>query len=112
MRLPTDATLLIGEGADAELERVWREESLPVLPLQRDLSGLEAALEALATATVVACGRGGAEAAAAAARLGYRTFLVDEEASVEGVRCASLAEALEAARMARARERWRAARAR
>ena len=33
MRLPTDATLLLGEGADPELSRVWREERLPVLAL-------------------------------------------------------------------------------
>ena len=31
MRLPTDATLLFGDGADPELARVWREERLPVL---------------------------------------------------------------------------------
>ena len=110
MRLPTDATLLIGEGADPELERVWREQRLPVLPIGSELAGLEAALDA--TATVVAAGRGAAEVATEAARLGFRTFLVGEVTAVEGVRTASPTEALEAARSARSRERWRAARGR
>jgi microcystin degradation protein MlrC len=106
MRLPTDATLLIGDGADPELERIWREEELPVTAL-----GFDAAeLEDLATATVVVAGRGAPEAAAIAARLGFRTFLVDEATAAEGVRSVTLAEALQAGRAARARERWRATR--
>jgi len=107
MRLPTDAILLLGDGADPELGRVWREEQLPLRMLGFDL----AELENLETATVVAAGSGAAEAAQAAARLGFRTFLVGEDAAVEGVRSVALAEALAAARGARARERWRAARA-
>lgn len=108
MRLPTDATLLIGPAAEPELEQAWREEQLPVLAL--DLDGMEAALEAIGTATVVACGDGAADAAAAAAALGFRTFLVGEPAA-EGVVTVSAAQALDAARLARARERWKAARA-
>jgi hypothetical protein len=107
MRLPTDATLLLGDGADPELGRVWREEQLPLRALGFDL----AELENLETATVVAAGSGAGEAAAAAARLGFRTFLVSEDAAVEGVRSVALDEALAAARGARARERWRASRA-
>jgi hypothetical protein len=110
MRLPTDSTLLLGVGAEPELEQVWREERLPVLALGGDLSGIEAALEGIGTATVVACGQGGAQAAAAAATLGFRTFLVGE-AAADGVVAVTLAQALEAARVARARERWKAARA-
>jgi hypothetical protein len=105
MRLPTDATLLLGPGADPELERAWREERLPV----RALPCTEAELESLATATLVACGEGAREAATLAAALGFRTFLV-AQAPPEGVRSVSLAEALEAARDARARERWKAGR--
>ncbi len=105
MRLPTDATLLLGPGGDPELERVWREERLPM----RALPCTDAELETLATATLVACGEGAREAAALAAGLGFRTFLV-EAAAPEGVRPVSLAEALEAARNARARERWKAGR--
>lgn len=108
MRLPTDATLLLGDDADPELQRVWREETLPVVALGAGMR--EADLEALGTATIVACGAGAAEAAALAARLGFRTFLVGEDAA-EGVRTVTLIQTLEAARMARARERWRAARA-
>jgi hypothetical protein len=110
MRLPTDATLLIGPGAEPELERAWREERLPVLALEGELAGVEAALEAIGTATVVACGEGAAEAAAAAAALGFRTFLVGAPAA-EGVVAVSPEQALDAARFARARERWKAARA-
>jgi hypothetical protein len=106
MRLPTDTTLLLGDGADPELGRVWREEQLPLLALGFDL----VELENLETATVVAAGSGAAEAAAAAARLGFRTFLVSGDAAVEGVRVVALDEALAAARGARARERWRASR--
>ncbi len=106
MRLPADTILLLGDGADPELGRVWREEALPLRALGFDL----AELENLETATVLAAGNGAAEAAEAAARLGFRTFLVSDEA-VEGVRSVSLAEALVAAKLARARERWRAARA-
>jgi hypothetical protein len=106
MRLPTDATLLLGDGADPELGRVWREEQLPLRALGFDL----AELENLETATVVVAGSGAREAAAAAARLGFRTFLVSEEQAVEGVRSVALDEALDAARGARARERWRASR--
>src|SRR5947199_3615155 len=104
MRLPTDATLLCGPGAAPELERVWRKERLPVLAIGPKL---EADLEAMATATVVACGHGGVEAAAAAAALGFRTFYVGEAAAPAGARPATLAETLEAARAARARERWK-----
>jgi hypothetical protein len=106
MRLPTDTILLLGDDADPELGRVWREEQLPLRALGFDL----AELENLETATVVAAGGGAVEAAAAAARLGFRTFLVSDDAAVEGVRSVALAEALAAARGARARERWRAAR--
>jgi hypothetical protein len=109
MRLPTDATLLLGEGADPEIARVWMEERLPALALDA-LDRLEAGLEALGTATVVACGDGAAAAAALAASFGYRTFLVGEASPAEGVVCVTLAQALEAARLARARERWKAAR--
>ncbi len=102
MRLPNDATLILGAGADPALAEVWREESLPVAPLGADL-------ETLDTATLVICGEGGEEAAALAANLGFRTFLVAETAP-EGARAVSLAETLAAARNARARERWRASR--
>ena len=51
---------IIGAGAEPELEQVWREERLPVVTLGADLSGLEAALEGIGTATVVACGEGAA----------------------------------------------------
>jgi hypothetical protein len=107
MRLPTDATLLLGEGADPELARTWGEERLPVLALGAMLG--EADLEALTTATVVACGAGGPQAAALAARLGFRTFLVDG-AAPDGACAVTVAQALEGARGARARERWKAAR--
>jgi hypothetical protein len=110
MRLPTDATLLIGPGAEPELEQAWREERLPILALDGELAGIEAALEAIGTATVVACGQHAAGAAAAVAALGYRTFLVGETAA-EGVVAVSPRQALDAARLARAIERWRAARA-
>jgi hypothetical protein len=99
VRLPTDATLLLSESADPQLERVWREERLPVLASDADLDGLE-------TATVVTCEEA---AARAAASLGFRTFLVGETAA-EGVVTVSLAQAIDAARMARARERWKASR--
>jgi len=107
MRLPTDATLLLGEDADPELARTWGEERLPVLALGALLR--EADSEALTTATVVACGAGGAQAAALAARLGFRTFIV-ADAAPEGASAVTLAQALEGARGARARERWKAAR--
>ncbi|HXT08905.1 MAG TPA: hypothetical protein VN715_18455 [Roseiarcus sp.] len=110
MRLPTDATLLIGPGAEPALEQAWREERLPMLALDGDLSGIEATLEAIGTATVVACGEYAASAAAAAAALGFRTFLVGE-AAAEGVVTVSPRQALDAARLARAIERWKAARA-
>ena len=110
MRLPTDATLLIGPGAEPALEQAWREERLPMLALDGDLSGIEAALEAIGTATVVACGEYAASAAAAAAALGFRTFLVGE-ATADGVVTVSPRQALDAARLARAIERWKAARA-
>jgi hypothetical protein len=103
MRLPVDATLLLGQGADPALEAVWREERLPVAPVGADL-------EALPTATVVVCGEGGFEAAGRAAQLGFRTFLVGEAAPPE-VSAVSVAQTVEAARGARARERWKAARA-
>jgi hypothetical protein len=103
MRLPVDTTLLIGAGADPALEALWREERLPVEPIGAEL-------EALPTATLVVCGEGGFEAAALAARLGFRTFLIGE-AAPEGARAVSAAQALEGARGARARERWKAARA-
>ena len=106
MRLPTDATLLIGPSAEPALEQAWREERLPMLALDGDLAGIEAALEAIGTATVVACDE---NAASAAAALGFRTFLVGEGA-LAGVATVSLNQALEAARFARARERWKAAR--
>jgi hypothetical protein len=106
MRLPTDATLLLGPGADPELERVWREERLPTLALPCR----EADLEGLATATIVACGDGGPQAAALAAGLGFRAFLVGEGPAPEGVRAVTPAEALAGARLARARERWKAGR--
>ena len=106
MRLPLDSTLLLGAGADPELERVWREERLPLCALPCD----EAQMEALGTATVVACGQGAAQAAALAARLGFRTFLVGDGPETEGVRVVTPAQALDAARLARARERWKAAR--
>src|ERR1700684_2845282 len=109
MRLPIDATLLIGDGAAPELVEAWREERLPVLAV--DLLRLEAELEALDTATVVACGAGAAEAAKLAARLGFRTFLVGGAPAAGGVCVVSAAQALEGARGARARERWKAARA-
>jgi len=109
MRLPTDTTLLIGPGAEPELEQAWREERLPMLAFDADLAGVEAALEAIGTATVVACGEGAARAAAAAAALGFRTFLVGE-AAVEGAATVTASQALDAARQARARERWKAAR--
>jgi hypothetical protein len=108
MRLPTDATLLLGEGADPELARAWREERLPALAFTD--APAEAELEALATATVVVCGDGAVATAALAARMGFRTFLIGE-AAPEGVRAVTLAQALEGARGARARERWKAARA-
>src|SRR5947209_19386648 len=111
MRLPTDTTLLCGAAAAPELELVWREERLPVLAIGADGALREADLEAIGTATVVACGQGGAEAAAAAAALGFRTFYVGEAAAPAGARPATLAETLEAARAARARERWKATRA-
>jgi len=104
MRLPVDATLLLGEGADPALEAAWREERLPVADVDADL-------EALSTATVVACGAGAETAARLAAALGFRTFLVEAAPAGGDVRVVSLAEALEAARGARARERWKAARA-
>jgi hypothetical protein len=107
MRLPTDATLLLGEGADPQLARVWREERLPVLTLAGEAA--EPDLEALATATVLACGDGAVEMAALAARMGFRTFLVGETAP-EGARAVTLEQALDGARNARARERWKAAR--
>jgi hypothetical protein len=107
MRLPTDATLLCGEGAAPELERIWREERLPVLAIG---APFEADLEAIRTATVVVCGQGGVEAARFASALGYRTFYVGEPPAPPGVRLASLDETLDAARAARARERWKAAR--
>lgn len=103
MRLPTDATLLIGPGAAPELEQVWREERLPVLTGEWREADLEA------TATVVVCGEEGARQAAAAAALGFRTFLVGETAS-PGVVAITLRQALDAARLARAVERWKAAR--
>jgi hypothetical protein len=109
MRLPTDATLLLGDGAEPELIEAWREERLPVLAV--DLLRLEAELEALDTATVVACGAGAANAAALAARLGFRTFLVGDAPASDEVCVVSLDQALAAARMARARERWKAGRA-
>jgi hypothetical protein len=109
MRLPTDATLLIGSDAEPALEQAWREEGLPVLQVA-DLGRLEAELEAIGTATVVVCGAGAVEMARLAARLGFRTFLVSEDAAPEGAQRASLAQTLEAARAARARERWKAAR--
>ena len=102
MRLPTDATLLIGPGAEPALEQAWREERLPVAPIGTEL-------DALATATVVVAGEGAAEAAAAAAALGFRTFLVGE-GDAEGVVAVTSGQALEAARFARAIERWKAAR--
>ncbi len=110
MRLPTDATLIIGAGAEPELEQVWGEERLPVVTFGADLSGLEAALEGIGTTTVVACGEGAADAAAAAAALGFRTFLVGQALDAEGVVTVSPTQALAAARLARARERWKAAR--
>jgi hypothetical protein len=106
MRLPTDATLLIGQGAPPELEQVWREERLPLRALPCPASDMEA----LETATLVVCGEGGPEAAAQAARLGFRTFLVGDGPAPEAVRCVDLAQALEAGRAARARERWKATR--
>ena len=106
MRLPTDATLLIAPGAEPALEQVWREERLPVLALDGDLAGIEAALEAIGATTVVACDE---NAARAAATLGFRTFLVGEGA-VAGAATVSLSQTLDAARFARARERWKAAR--
>ncbi len=108
MRLPTDTTLLIGDGAAPELVEAWREERLPALTI--DLGRLEAELERLDTATVVVCGANAIEAATLAARLGFRTFLVGEAPAPEGAAAVSLDQALEAARMARARERWKAAR--
>ena len=108
MRLPTDATLLISDGAAPELVEAWREERLPMLPV--DLARLETALEASNTATVVACGVEAAQAAALAARLGFRTFLVGEAPAPGEVCVVSLDQALAAARMARARERWKAGR--
>jgi len=114
MRLPTDATLLIGPGAEPALEQAWREERLPMLALDGNLAGFEAALEAIGTATVVACGEYAASAAVAAAALGFRTFLVGEvlvgEVAAEGVVTISPRQALDAARLARAIERWKAAR--
>jgi hypothetical protein len=102
MRLPVDATLLLGEGADPALVEVWREERLPVAEIDADL-------EALSTATIVVGGAGAAEKAALAAGLGFRTFLVGD-AAPEGARAVTAAQAIEAARGARARERWKAAR--
>jgi hypothetical protein len=110
MRLPTDTTLLLGEGADPTLEAVWRDERLPIMAIGADPSGLEAKLEAAETATVVACGAGAVAAAGLAASLGFRTFLLNAPPSGGDVRAVSLAETLEAARGARARERWKAAR--
>ena len=103
MRLPTDATLLLGDGADPALAEVWRAERLPV-------AALDAELDSLPTATLVVCGECGFEAASLAAQLGFRTFLVGEVAP-EGVRAVRVHEAVEAALGARARERWKAARA-
>jgi hypothetical protein len=103
MRLPADTILITGEGADAELLRVWREEGLAEAALPC------ADLDALPTATLVICGAGGFEAAALAASLGFRTFLVGEAAPPE-TRAVSAAEAVDAARTARARERWKASR--
>ena len=37
MRLPADTVLLLGEAADPELQRVWREEGLAVAPLTAEL---------------------------------------------------------------------------
>ena len=115
MRLPTDAALVIAEGAADELVEVWREERLPVVPLTADPAELDAALETLGATTIVICGEGGEAAAAIAAGLGYRVFLVGEgqvgEGQVgEGVRVVSRGLAIAAGRMARARERWKAAR--
>ena len=101
MRLPTDATL-IANAADPALVEVWREERLPVAAVAS-----EAEMDALPTATVVACD---AALAALAAGLGFRTFLVGLTPAPEGARCAALAETLEAARAARARDRWKASR--
>lgn len=103
MRLPTDATLLVSAGLDPALAQVWREEGLPVAHVAS-----EAEMDALATATVVACDRA---TAAKAAALGFRTFLVGAPPAPEGARCVPLSETLDAARAARARERWKAARA-
>lgn len=110
MRLPTDATLLAGEGADPMLERVWREQQLPVVTLDFALDRLEAVLEAVGATTVVACGANAAAAAAVAAGFGFRSFCVGAPASREGVVGVSTAQAIEAALGARARERWKAAR--
>ena len=103
MRLPADATLLFDDAADPALVAVWRDERLAEAPL-------DAELDALPTATLVVCGADGYAAAARAAALGFRTFLVGETAP-EGARAVSLEQAIEAARGARARERWKAARA-
>jgi hypothetical protein len=107
LRLPADTYLLVAENADASVEDVWREERMPVVTLGAEFG--EKDFDALPTATIVVCGEG-AQAAAHAARLGFRTFLVGDSAP-DGVRAVSVAETIAAARGARARERWKAARA-
>jgi hypothetical protein len=101
---------LIGDDADPRLEHVWHEERLPIVSLAAGLEQLETNLETIGTATVVACGLRGAEAAALAAKLGFRTFLIGEHWAPNGARLANLSEVLEAGRAARSRERWKASR--
>ena len=110
MRLPNDATLLIGDDADPRLELVWREQQLPVARVDFPLDRLEAVLESVGATTVVACGENAAVLAAAAAGLGFRSFCVGQPANSAGLVCVSAAQAIEGALGARARERWKAAR--
>ncbi len=111
MRIPTDAVLVIAEGADDELVAVWREERLPTLSLTDDPAALGAALEALGATTIVICGDGAEAAARTAAGIGYRVFQVGEGQGGQGVSIVPRELALAAGRSARARERWKAARA-
>jgi len=105
MRLPTDSTLLLGPGADPALHEAWLQEGLPV----QLLPCAEADLDALPTATIIAAGQGAQEAAGAAARLGFRVFLVGGPAG-PGVGSATVRQILSAASLVRLRERTKAAR--
>jgi hypothetical protein len=129
MRLPDDAALLIPDdplagGATDVLLQAWREEALPVFPIDPRggdaFSGadLEARLDAIDATTLVFTG--GFESARlcamvlAAAERGYRVFVVGGEQAANDfggeVRIVSVETAIEAARRAKFRQRWALAR--